>query len=74
MSATEHDELRDAAGPWVLGALDDDDAWRFSAHLDVCASCRDEVERLKVAAAALPLAAPPVEHCLSSKGNGSEVH
>jgi anti-sigma-K factor RskA len=56
-----HDELRDNAGPWVLGALDDDEAWRFSAHLDVCSTCRDEVERLRVAAAALPLAAPPVE-------------
>ena len=57
---TDHDELRDVAGPWVLGALDDEEAWRFSAHLDVCASCREEVERLRVAADALPLAATPV--------------
>jgi anti-sigma-K factor RskA len=61
MMDTDHDELRDNAGPWVLGALDEDEAWRFSAHLDVCSSCREEVERLRVAAAALPLAAPPVE-------------
>jgi anti-sigma-K factor RskA len=61
MMDTDHDELRDNAGPWVLGALDDDEAWRFSAHLEVCQSCREEVERLRVAAAALPLAAPPVE-------------
>src|SRR5690348_14025545 len=61
MMDTDHDELRDSAGPWVLGALDDDEAWRFSAHLDVCESCREEVERLRVAVAALPLAAPPVE-------------
>ena len=58
---TDHDELRDNAGPWVLGALDDDAAWSFSAHLEVCETCRAEVERLRVAAAALPLAAPPVE-------------
>src|SRR4051812_29857574 len=58
---SDHDALRDNAGAWVLGALDDDEAWRFSAHLEVCASCRDEVERLRVAAAVLPLAAPPVE-------------
>ena len=58
---SEHDELRDAAGPWVLGALAEDDAWRFQHHLEVCASCRDEVERLRVAAEALPLAAPPIE-------------
>ena len=55
----DHDALRDNAGAWVLGALDSDEAWRFSAHLDVCASCRDEVERLQVAADALPLAVPP---------------
>jgi anti-sigma-K factor RskA len=61
MMDTDHDELRDNAGPWVLGALDDDEAWRFSAHLEVCSSCREEVERLRVAAAALPLAATPVE-------------
>jgi anti-sigma-K factor RskA len=54
----EHDELRDAAGAWVLGALDEDEAWRFSAHLEVCASCREEVERLRVASDALPLAVP----------------
>jgi anti-sigma-K factor RskA len=57
---SDHDALRDAAGPWVLGALDEDEAWTFAAHLEVCAVCRDEVERLRVAADALPLAAPPV--------------
>src|SRR3954447_6372519 len=55
----EHDALRDNAGAWVLGALDEDEAWRFSAHLEVCAACRDEVERLQVAADTLPLAVPP---------------
>jgi anti-sigma-K factor RskA len=54
----EHDELRDIAGAWVLGALDEEEAWRFSAHLEVCASCREEVERLRVASDALPLAVP----------------
>ncbi|HEY3020248.1 MAG TPA: anti-sigma factor [Solirubrobacteraceae bacterium] len=56
---SDHDALRDAAGAWVLGALDEDEAWRFAAHLDVCAACRNEVERLRVAADVLPLAAPP---------------
>jgi len=56
---SDHDALRDNAGAWVLGALDDEEAWRFSAHLEVCASCRDEVERLQVAADALPLGVPP---------------
>jgi anti-sigma-K factor RskA len=57
---SDHDALRDAAGAWVLGALDEDEAWRFAAHLDVCAACRDEVERLRVAADVLPLAVPTV--------------
>ena len=58
---SDHDALRDAAGAWVLGALDEDEAWRFAAHLDVCAACRDEVERLRVAADVLPLSVPPAE-------------
>jgi hypothetical protein len=52
--------MRDAAGAWVLGALDDDEAGRFAAHLEVCALCRDEVEQLRIAVDALPLAAPQV--------------
>jgi anti-sigma-K factor RskA len=56
----EHDALRDAAGAWVLGALDEDEAYGFAAHLEVCASCRDEVTRLRGAADALPLTAPSV--------------
>jgi anti-sigma-K factor RskA len=58
---TEHDAMRDAAGAWVLGALDEEETWSFRAHLEVCAACRDEVERLRVAADALPVTAPPVE-------------
>jgi anti-sigma-K factor RskA len=58
---SDHDTLRDDAAAWVLGALDDDEAWRFTAHLEVCQACRDEVDRLRVAADVLPLAAPPVE-------------
>jgi anti-sigma-K factor RskA len=58
---TEHDILRDNVGPWVLGALEGDEAWRFSAHLEVCDACRREVEELRGAADVLPLSAPPVE-------------
>jgi anti-sigma-K factor RskA len=57
---SDHDALRDNAGAWVLGALDEEEAWNFQAHLEVCAACRDEVGRLRIAADALPLAAPPV--------------
>jgi anti-sigma factor RsiW len=58
---SDHDALRDAAGPWVLGALDEDESWRFASHLEVCATCRAEVDRLRMAADALPLTAPPIE-------------
>ena len=58
---TDHDAIRDAAGAWVLGALDEEEAWSFAAHLEVCDSCRQEVERLQVAADALPLGAPAME-------------
>lgn len=55
---SDHDAVRDNAGAWLLGALDEDEAWRFNAHLEVCNACRAEVESLRAAAEALPLAAP----------------
>jgi anti-sigma-K factor RskA len=51
---------RDDAGPWVLGALDDDAARDFAEHLRGCAICRDEVAQLQVVADVLPMAAPQV--------------
>jgi anti-sigma-K factor RskA len=50
---------RDDAGPWVLGALADEDAQAFAAHLEGCAECRAEVAELQpVADVVLPMAAP----------------
>jgi anti-sigma-K factor RskA len=49
---------RDDAGPWVLGALDDEDARAFAAHLESCPICRREVAELQVVADVLPMAAP----------------
>jgi anti-sigma-K factor RskA len=49
---------RDDAGPWVLGALDDEDARAFALHLDSCPICRLEVVELQVVADVLPMAAP----------------
>jgi anti-sigma-K factor RskA len=49
---------RDDVGPWVLGALADDDARTFAVHLDECADCRDEVAELQIVADVLPMAAP----------------
>jgi anti-sigma-K factor RskA len=49
---------RDDAGPWVLGALDEDDARAFASHLEGCAACRDEVAALQPVVDVLPMAAP----------------
>lgn len=48
----------DDAGPWVLGALDDEDACAFAEHLESCPICRLEVAELQVVADVLPMAAP----------------
>jgi anti-sigma-K factor RskA len=54
----------DAAG-WVLGSLSPQEAEGFAAHLETCASCRAEVERLTEASEALleavPVRTPPPE-------------
>jgi anti-sigma-K factor RskA len=49
---------RDDAGPWVLGALDEEDARAFAEHLESCPICRLEVAELQVVADVLPMAAP----------------
>jgi anti-sigma-K factor RskA len=51
-------------GAWVLGALPEDEAQTFAAHLEACGGCRDEVARLQAGADVLPRAvrqivAPP---------------
>jgi anti-sigma-K factor RskA len=49
---------RDDAGPWVLGALADEDGRAFALHLEACPDCRREVAELQVVADVLPMAAP----------------
>jgi anti-sigma-K factor RskA len=51
---------RDDAGPWVLGALAEEDARAFALHLEACPSCRAEVSDLQMVADVLPMAAPQV--------------
>ena len=50
---------RDASG-WVLGALNADDAWRFTEHLLTCRACQLTVAELQPAARVL-LALPPLQ-------------
>jgi hypothetical protein len=46
---------------YALGALEGPEAVAFESHLVACAVCRDELAAFEVLAAALPLAATPVE-------------
>lgn len=62
---SERCSRREDTGAWVLGALPEDEARRFAAHLEFCAACRDEVAHLQAGADVLPRAvrqeaAPPV--------------
>ena len=60
-----HEQWIDAAGAYVLGALDDAELAAFEEHVAECPACRREVEELQVAADALPAGvvqmAPPPE-------------
>jgi hypothetical protein len=61
---SDHDRWADAAGAYLLHALEEDEKARYEAHLESCHVCRDEVEYLRVASDALPasveqFAAPP---------------
>jgi anti-sigma-K factor RskA len=55
-----HERWADAAGAYVLEAMPADEREAFEAHLATCAACREEVEELRPAAAALPMASPPM--------------
>lgn len=57
---TDHERWADAAGSYVLHALTDDEKARYEAHLATCATCRAEVDELRVAAQALPVSPPPM--------------
>jgi Anti-sigma-K factor rskA/Putative zinc-finger len=57
-SARDHDRWADSVGAWLLGALPDDEAREFAAHLEECPVCRQDAASLRVAADALPASAP----------------
>jgi anti-sigma-K factor RskA len=53
---SEHERWADAAGAYVLGAMPEGELRRYEAHLEGCEICRGEVEELRPAAEALPVA------------------
>jgi hypothetical protein len=63
MSAPEHSRYQEDVGVYLLGAMTEVEAQAFERHMAQCPTCRDEAERLRPAADALPRAveqlAPP---------------
>jgi anti-sigma-K factor RskA len=55
-----HDRWADAAGAYVLDAMAPAEREEFEGHLATCDACRQEVEELRPAAEALPMASPPM--------------
>jgi anti-sigma-K factor RskA len=60
MTMTDHDRWADAAGAYVLGAMTARERDEFEHHLALCPTCREDVDELRPAAEALPMASPPV--------------
>jgi anti-sigma factor RsiW len=56
MSARDHASYQQDIGAYLLGALTDLERQAFERHVAGCAECRDELERLRPAADALPRA------------------
>ena len=54
MSAADHQRYADDVGAYLLGALPELEAQVFERHLQGCAVCREELERLRPAAEILP--------------------
>ena len=46
---SEHQEVRDLLGPYVMGALDPEDEREVEEHLEECAVCREEARDLRLA-------------------------
>lgn len=61
MTARDHTAYSDEIGAYLLGALTDLERQAFEHHLESCARCRDEVERLRPAAESLPRSVEQVE-------------
>ncbi|HJY34677.1 MAG TPA: zf-HC2 domain-containing protein, partial [Vicinamibacterales bacterium] len=61
MSSDEHDQLREQAELYVLGALTPADRDAFEAHMASCSDCTASVKSLSPVAHALAYVAPQLE-------------
>lgn len=55
---SEHERLLDSVGPWLLGALDPEEAESVRLHVADCPECLETIRRLRPAAQVLGLAVP----------------
>jgi anti-sigma factor RsiW len=61
MTARDHTSYQEEIGAYLLGALTDLERQAFEQHLEGCAECRAETERLRPAADTLPRSVEQVE-------------
>ena len=61
VTGPDHARFADDAGAFLLGALADEERVAFERHMEACPDCRDEVERLRPAADALPRSVEQVD-------------
>jgi hypothetical protein len=54
VTGPDHARFADDSGAFLLGALAEEERIAFELHMESCPDCRDEVERLRPAADALP--------------------
>jgi anti-sigma-K factor RskA len=66
-SVHDHERYEHDAGAYLLGALTELETQAFEHHMEGCSTCRVEVERLRVAAEALPRSVEPVDPPASLK-------
>jgi hypothetical protein len=66
---SEEQQCEMDAGAFVLGRMDGAEEAAFRRHLVVCGPCREDVEILESAAAAMPLMAPEVRPAESLPGH-----
>ena len=61
MTSMDHDQARDAAGLYALGALPADERALFEAHLSTCDECRGDVGVFRDVVNVLPFALPQID-------------
>jgi anti-sigma-K factor RskA len=73
VSVEQHEIHEQSVGAYLLGALSDVERHAFEGHAEECHVCRDELERLRPAADALPRSVTPVRPPPSLKSSLMET-